>query len=91
MAADFTFYDGVNKITNPEIIKKYQKEYRFEQKLGRRSFTSNGNAKLNREYFDKIDDLYGNNSLIDIINGWGLKINEFKPSKMEGRIKRLHK
>lgn len=91
MAEDLTFYDGDKKITDPEIIKKYQKNYRLEQKLGRRSFTSNGNAKLNREYFDKIDNLYGNNSLIDIIDGWGLKINEFKPSRLENRIKRLHK
>lgn len=91
MAEDLTFYDGDKKITDPEIIKKYQKEYRFEQKLGRRSFTSNGSAKLNREYFDKIDDIYGNNSIIDIIDGWGLKINEFKPSRLENRIKRLHK
>lgn len=91
MAEDLTFYDGDRKVTDPKIIAKRQRQYRADQKLGHRSFTSNGNAKLNREYFDKIDDLYGNNSLIDIINGWGLKINEFKPSKMEGRIKRLHK
>lgn len=91
MAEDLTFYDGDKKITDPEIIKKYQKEYRFEQKLGRRSFSSTGSGILRREYFEKLDDIYGNNSLIDIIEGWGLKINEFKPSKMEGRIKRLHK
>ncbi len=91
MAEDLIFYDGDKKITDPEIIKKYQRDYRIEQKLGRRSFTSTKKGPLRREYFDKLDDVYGNNSLIDIIDGWGLKINEFKPSRLENKIKRLHK
>ena len=91
MAEDLTFYDGDRKVTDPKTIAKRQRQYRADQQLGHRSFSSTGPGVLRDEYFKKLDDMYGDNTILDVLYGWNYKFNEFKPSKMEGRIKRLHK
>ena len=73
-------------ITDPD--KRYEL-YKKSVSLGsERQFGSIPTNELPRELMDILDER-GNNSLMDVINGFDEKIDTFTPHKEEGPVKRL--
>lgn len=88
MAEDLTFYANGQEVTNPKELEKMRRQFRKEQQLGHRSFSSVSEGSLPREYFRILDDR-GDNSLMDVINGFDERINAFKPHKQENLVRKL--
>lgn len=88
MAEDLTFYENGEEITDPRKLEKKRREYRAEQLAGYRMFTSIPNNDLPRELFDVLNYM-GDHTLFDVLSGWEDRMDAFKPSKEEGKIKRL--
>lgn len=91
MAKDVTFYaNNGEKVTDPRELERRKRQFRAEQKAGHRIFFEVSESPLPREYWDVLD-ARGDNSLLDIIEGWDDKMNAFSPSKKEGRVKKLRR
>jgi len=88
MAEDLTFYDKGEKVTNPIALAKRRMQYRLDQLAGHRMFSGVAESPLPSEYWDVLDER-GNNSFMDVIEGWDEKMNAFAPHKEEGPVKRL--
>lgn len=88
MAEDLTFYSNGEIITSPRELERRRRQFRLEQKAGHRMFTGISESLLSREYWDVLDDR-GDNTLIEVINGFAEKMNAFKPHKQEGLVKKL--
>ena len=88
MAEDLTFYDKGKKVTNPIALAKRRMQYRLDQLAGHRMFSGVAESPLPSEYWDVLDER-GNNSFMDVIEGWDEKMNAFAPHKEEGPVKRL--
>lgn len=88
MAEDLTFYENGEEITDPRKLEKKRREYRAEQLAGYRMFTSIPNNDLPRELFDVLNYM-GDHTLFDVLTDWEDRMDAFKPSKEEGKIKRL--
>jgi len=88
MAEDLTFYDKGEKVTNPIALAKRRMQYRLDQLAGHRMFSGVAESPLPSEYWDVLDER-GNNSFMDVIEGWDEKMNAFAPHKEEDPVKRL--
>jgi len=88
MAEDLTFYDKGKKVTNPIALAKRRMQYRLDQLAGHRMFSGVAESTLPSEYWDVLDER-GNNSFMDVIEGWDEKMNAFAPHKEEDPVKRL--
>ena len=88
MAEDLTFYDKGKKVTNPIALAKRRMQYRLDQLTGHRMFSGVSDSPLPSEYYDVLDDR-GNNSFMDVVEGWDEKMNAFAPHKEEGPVKKL--
>ena len=88
MAEDLTFYDKGKKVTNPIALAKRRMQYRLDQLAGHRMFSGVAESPLPSEYWDVLDER-GNNSFMDVIEGWDEKMNAFAPHKEEDPVKRL--
>ena len=88
MAEDLTFYDKGKKVTNPIALAKRRMQYRLDQLAGHRMFSGVSDSPLPSEYWDVLDER-GNNSFMDVIEGWDEKMNAFAPHKEEDPVKRL--
>lgn len=88
MAEDLTFYINGEVVTNPRELERSRRQFRAEQQAGHRTFTGVSESPLPREYWDILDGR-GDNSFMDVIEGWNEKMNAFAPHKEEGPVKRL--
>lgn len=88
MAEDLTFYNNGQVVTNTKELEKLRRKFRRDQQLGHRSFSGVSEGSLPREYFRILDDR-GDNSLMDVINGFDERINAFKPHKQENLVRKL--
>lgn len=88
MAEDLTFYNNGQVVTNTKELEKLRRKFRRDQQLGHRSFSGVSEGSLPREYFRILDDR-GDNSLMDVINGFDERINAFKPHKQEILVRKL--
>ena len=88
MAEDLTFYIKGEVVTNPRELERRRRQFRAEQQAGHRMFSGVSESPLPREYWDILDDR-GDNTLMDVIEGWDEKMNAFAPHKEEGPVKRL--
>lgn len=86
-AEDVTFYEWGEPVTDPRRLAKRRREFRREQAAGRRMFTGINEAVLPREYWDALDDL-GEIRDFDYVN-LSCGFDPFKPTKVEGPIKKL--
>ena len=76
------------KVTNPIALAKRRMQYRLDQLAGHRMFSGVSDSPLPSEYYDVLDDR-GNNSFMDVVEGWDEKMNAFTPHKEEGPVKKL--
>ena len=88
MAEDLTFYTNGEVVTNPRKLERRRRQFRAEQQAGHRMFSGVSESPLPREYWDILDDR-GDNTLMDVVEGWDEKMNAFAPHKEEGPVKRL--
>lgn len=84
------FYENDLKIIDPLKIQLKRLKLLIMRKKGNRSFVVEGENILPMEYWITLD-LLGNNSLIKLMMNSNIKLNNFKPTKEEGKIKRKAK
>ena len=87
MAEDITFYKNGEKIEDLRKIEKLRRNFRREQRAGRRMFIGTEEGALPREYWDVLDNR-GDNTLKEAIE-WRERMNAFAPHPLEGKIKKL--
>lgn len=86
MVEDF----NIEVVNDPRILERRKRQIRAEQKAGHRIFHSIPENPLPREYW-YILDVRGDNTLMDVINGWDKKTNAFVPHSQEGPVKSLQR
>ncbi|MBQ3020667.1 MAG: hypothetical protein IJD92_00405 [Bacilli bacterium] len=88
MVEDLTFRSNGKVVTDSKELERRRKQFRAEQRAGHRIFSGVSDSPLPREYWDVLDDR-GDNTLMDVIEGWNEKMNAFAPHRQEGPVKRL--
>ena len=88
MPKDCTYYEGGEEVTNPLKLRLIWFRQELARKMGHRSFSGIGGAVLDEKLWEILDSK-GNNSLIDVLDGFDERMDMFKPHKEEQHVFKL--
>ncbi len=88
MPQDFTYYKNGEQITNPAKLRLIQLKQEISRRMGHRMFSGVEHAELDRRLWDILDKM-GDNSIMDVLNGFDERLDAFKPHKEEVNVFRL--
>jgi hypothetical protein len=88
MPQDFTYYKNGEQITNPAKLRLIQLKQEISRRMGHRMFSGVEHAELDRRLWDILDKM-GDNSIMDVLNGFDERMNAFKPHKEEVNVFKL--
>lgn len=90
MPKDWTYRIKGKVVTNPLKLRLLWLKMEIERRMGHRSFGGISENVLDRKLWDVLDKM-GDNSLMDVLDGFDERMNAFKPHKEEGCILKLAK
>lgn len=88
MPQDFTYYKNGEQITNPAKLRLIQLKQELSRRMGHRMFSGVEHTELDRRLWDVLNKM-GDNSIMDVLNGFEDRLNAFKPHKEEVNVFKL--